>query len=128
MSKSQLIDTDVLIDYLRGNVAAIHFFKEIQGHLLISAVSVAELYAGVKGEEEETQLADFVASFEIVEIDLSIARQGGLFRNQYFRSHGVGIADALIAASAVHYTARLITLNQKHFPMLSDIQAPYKKE
>ena len=128
MSKSQLIDTDVLIDYLRGNVFAVRFFKEVQGYLLISAISVAELYAGVKGEQEEIQLADFVASFEIVEIDLSIARQGGLFRNQYFRSHGVGIADALIAASAVHCAARLITLNRKHFPMLSDIKAPYKKE
>ena len=128
MGKSQLLDTDVLVDYLRGSGPAVGFFKETQERLLVSAVSVAELYAGVKGEEEETQLASFIASFEIVEVDLSIARQGGLFRNQYFRSHGVGLADALIAASAVRCDAHLITLNRKHFPMLSDIEVPYRKE
>ena len=128
MGKSQLLDTDVLVDYLRGSGQAVRFLKETQEHLLVSAVSVAELYAGVKGEEEEAQLASFIASFELVEIDLAIARQGGLFRNQYFRSHGVGLADGLIAASAVQCDACLITLNQKHFPMLSDIEVPYKKE
>lgn len=128
MSKPPLlVDTDILIDYLRGSELAARFFAETQGHLLISAISVAELYAGVKGEEEQAKLANFVASFEIVEIDLSIARQGGLFRNQFFKSHGVGIADALIAASAVRCAAQLVTLNQKHFPMLSDLKIPYQK-
>ena len=128
MNKPQLLDTDVLIDYLRGNEPAVRFLEEVQGRLLISAVSVAELYAGVKGEEEEVQLADFIAGFETVEINLAVARQGGLFRNQYFSSHGVGLADALIAASVVLCDACLITLNQKHFPMLSDLKVPYQKE
>ena len=128
MSKPQLLDTDVLIDYLRGSDPAVRYFAEAQERLLISAVSVAELYAGVKGEAEEIQLADFIASFEIAEIDFPTARQGGLFRNQYFRSHGVGLADALIAASAIRCAACLITLNQKHFPMLSDVEVPYRKE
>ena len=75
-----------------------------------------------------TREEDFIDSFEMVEIDLAVARQEGLFSNQYFGSHGMGLANALIAASAVLRDARLIALNQKHFPMLSDIQAPYRKE
>ena len=126
MDKPQLLDTDVLIDYLRGIEPAVQFLAAAQGILLLSAISAAELYAGVK-EEEQTQLSRFIDSFDLVEINLSIARQGGLFRNQYFKSHGVGIADALIAASAIQCGARLVTLNQKHFPMLSDLSVPYRK-
>ena len=127
MDKPLLLDTDVLIGYLRGSDPAVRFIERAQGPLLISAIGAAELYAGVQGEDEKIKLADFVASFEIVEIDLAIARQGGLFRNQYFGSHGVGLADALIAASAEQCGARLTTLNQKHFPMLSGVRVPYRK-
>ena len=127
MDKPRLLDTDVLIDYLRGNESAVLFLTGAQGILLVSSISAAELYAGVKGETEQAQLASFIDSFDLVEINLAIARQGGLFRNQFFKSHGVGIADALIAASAVQCGARLVTLNQKHFPMLSDLEVPYQK-
>ena len=121
----QLLDTCVLIDYLRGSEEAVRFIDSLQGRLLISAISAAELYAGVQGRAEEAPLADFIASFEMVEIDLSVARQGGLWRNQYSKSHGVGLADALIAACARRCRARLITRNQKHFPMLADVVVPY---
>lgn len=127
MNHTLLLDTDVLIDYLRGLDAARRFVDGQHQRLLISTVSVAELYAGVKGEREEKQLADFVDSFEPLAVDLAIARQGGLFRNQYASSHGIGLADALLAASALAHGADLATLNQRHFPMLADIVVPYTK-
>ena len=123
-----LCDTDVLIDYLRGNKAAVRFFEEeATGRLLISAISVAELYAGVKDGEEKL-LADFVGSFETIEVDTELARQGGLLRNRFGKSHGVGLADALIAAGCRLHNARLVTLNRKHFPMLEDVLVPYQKK
>ena len=127
MDRILLLDTDVLIDYLRGVAPAIRFIEESRERQLVSVIGVAELHAGVKGEEEETKLADFVASFEVVDIDLAIAQLGGSFRNRYFKSHGVGLADALIAASSVQRDACLTTLNQKHFPMLSEVEVPYQK-
>jgi predicted nucleic acid-binding protein len=60
-------------------------------------------------------------------VDAAIAVRGGLFRRDYAKSHGVGIADALIAATAEVAGATLVTLNRKHFPMLASVVVPYQK-
>jgi predicted nucleic acid-binding protein len=51
----------------------------------------------------------------------------GLWRLQYGRSHGTGLADALIAASVEAAQATLVTLNRRHFPMLANVWVPYAK-
>lgn len=123
-----LIDTDVLIDYLREREEAVAFLNSIMDEIAISAITVAELYAGVREGTERKKLDTFISAFEIIKIDGEIAVQGGLFRRDFVRSHGVGLADALIAASAVSCGATLVTLNYKHFPMLDSVSVPYRKQ
>lgn len=127
MSERLLLDTDVLIDYLRGQAEAVAYLERLTTALLISALTVAELYAGVRDGEERTRLDAFISAFEIVPIDAEIAVRGGLYRRDYGKSHGVGLADALIAATAMGKQVTLVTLNKKHFPMLSDVLVPYQK-
>lgn len=122
-----LIDTDVLIDYLRGQAAAVAYLENLTEPLLISAITVAELYAGVREGTERQALESFVAAFEVVAADETIAREGGLYRRDYGKSHSVGLADALIAATAEVRGATLVTLNQKHFPMLAAVTVPDTK-
>ncbi len=122
-----LIDTDVLIDYLRDNPQAVQFLENDGRRSLISAISVAELYAGVREGTERKALDIFLSVFDLVSVDGSIAEKGGLYRRDYFRSHAVSLADALIAATASVRNATLVTLNRKHFPMISDIHIPYTK-
>ena len=93
----------------------------------MSVITLAELYVGVR-EGESTRAINSVKAFQLVPFNIEIARQGGLFRRGYFRSHGTGLPDALIAATAEHEQATLVTLNQKHFPMLSQVLAPYEKK
>ncbi|MGL5135693.1 MAG: type II toxin-antitoxin system VapC family toxin [Planktothrix sp.] len=127
MNERLLIDTDVLIDYLRANSQSVDFLENLTQLLLISSITVAELYAGVREGKERTALNNFISVFEVVPIDEKIATLGGLYRRDYGKSHGVGLADALIAATANIKQAKLVTLNQKHFPMLTDLIIPYKK-
>ncbi len=122
-----LIDTDVLIDYLRGQQEAVAFLDNATDDIAISAISVAELYAGVRQGAERRTLDTFIGAFEIIMVNREIAVQGGLYRRDFFRSHGVGLADALIAASAAFSGATLVTLNEKHFPMLNSVFVPYRK-
>jgi len=65
--------------------------------------------------------------FRIVPVSPELARQGGLFKNEYAKSHGVGLADAIIAASAKAEHAELKTLNTKHYPMFKNFRPPYRK-
>jgi predicted nucleic acid-binding protein len=57
MVKRFLIDTDVIIEYLRVREHAIRFVESLEGHLCVLAITVAELYSGAKGSDEETALA-----------------------------------------------------------------------
>ena len=76
---------------------------------------------------ERVALDEFIKAFEIVQIDNEIAVKGGLYRRDYSKTHGTGIGDAIIAATAELRHADLVTLNRKHFPMLSNVIVPYQK-
>jgi predicted nucleic acid-binding protein len=121
------VDTDVLIDYLRDRPEAVDILEDCQRPLALSVIPVAGLYAGVREGDERTRLDAFVEAFELLPLDSRAAAQAGLWRQRYGRSHGTGLADALIAACAAAAGATLATLNRRHFPMLSDLLVPYEK-
>ena len=127
MASKFLIDTDVLIDYLKGRDEAVHFLESQRVSMLVSAITVAELYAGIRDGKERLLLDNFIEYFQVVPLNHALAVKGGLFRRDFKKSHGVGLADAMIAATAESENATLVTLNQKHFPMISDIVIPYRK-
>jgi predicted nucleic acid-binding protein len=127
MADRLLIDTDVLIDYLRNRAEAVAYLENATEQMLISTMTAAELYAGVKEGPERSKLDAFITAFEIAPVELAIAMAGGLHRRQYHKSHNVSLTDALIAATAEQHQATLITLNRKHFPMLHDVTVPYTK-
>lgn len=125
MASSLLIDTCVLVDCLRGERRALDFLLSIKGSLRVSAMTVAELHVGVGRASEEVQVADLLAGLDVIDVDAAIARQGGRLRRRYGPSHGTGIIDALIAATAQVHGARLVTRSARHFPMLDDVLVPY---
>ncbi|WP_199246839.1 type II toxin-antitoxin system VapC family toxin [[Phormidium] sp. ETS-05] len=90
-------------------------------------MTIAELYAGVRDGKEMEALNELIRAFQVMPIDENISIKGGLYRRDYGKSHGMGLADAIIAATAELNGVTLVTLNQKHFPMIADILVPYKK-
>ena len=127
MPNSILVDTDVLVDFLRGHEKAVAFVNEFSSRIILSSIVVAELYAGVKGNTELTVLENFISLFRVVPLTGEIAKIGGLYKRDFGKSHGVGLADAVLAATATAEKAELKTLNVKHYPMLSGIEAAYMK-
>jgi predicted nucleic acid-binding protein len=122
-----VVDTDVLIDYLRNHADAMAFVEGNLPSLRVSTVSVAELYAGVREGAERERLVKFLNGLEIVPVSREIAEIAGLFKRRFGRSHAVEIPDALIAATAALNGWSLATLNTRHFPMLTDVFVPYRK-
>jgi predicted nucleic acid-binding protein len=125
--QSLLLDSDFLIDFLRGHRQAVAFMNEETRPMGVSALTIAELHAGVRDGEERDQLTELLSIFNQVPVDPDIAVQGGLIRRDFGPSHGTGLIDAILAATTLHYHLRLVTLNAKHYPMLSDIIVPYRK-
>ena len=130
MSGPILVDTDVLIDFLRGREPAVSFVNLESDRIILSAIVVAELYAGVRGGKDGTEqgtLERFLSLFRVVHVTAAIAKLGGLYKRDYGRSHGIGLADSIVAATATLENAELRTLNVKHYPMFDPIAPAYRK-
>lgn len=124
-----LLDSDLLIEHLRGRQQAKAYILTLQsqGKLLVSAITVAELFAGARREGDKEAIDDLLLLARIIPVDETIAEQGGLYRQQYGQSHGTGLMDALIAATAETEGATFVTFNQRHFPMIANLQVPYER-
>ena len=116
---SILIDTDVLIEYLRDNEHIVKRFNEVftrEKKLCFSPITRAEIVAGQrKGEEEIT--SKLFGLLECLKIDDAIGHKAGEYMKTFRASHSTELADALIAATARLNDLSLWTLNKKHYPM-----------
>ncbi len=124
MPKKYLFDTDVLIAYLRGYPQAVELVKDLatqQFDFLISPVTVIEIEAGIR-DTEKARTYELLDIFEVCTVDRSIAHSAGFSLRKY-RKKGVtlGLADVIIAATALIHHLTLVTYNTSHYPM-SDLQ------
>ena len=120
-----LIDTTVFVDFLRGYPQAVRYLRDLEYKPFVSAMTVTELYGAVREGVERQTLDRVLTGYEHVPIDDMVAEKGGLMFRKFSRSHGVGLADALIAACADLVSAQLVTHNRGHFPMLAEVLVPY---
>ena len=122
-----LLDTNILIDYLRGISPAASYLENSSDALSISALSLAELRAGARDENEKEAIRDFLLSFDVLPADTAICETGGDFKARYGPSHGVDLIDGIIGATSQVRQLPLVTLNRKHFPMLDNVIVPYRR-
>lgn len=126
----KLIDTDILIDHFHGHEAALDFIAQqlIAGErLAISVVTITEFSGGMRPNEEK-RTEHLLSLFTVLNIDEAIGRQAGRYLRQFRRSHRLELGDALIAATAQHASAELITRNVKHYPMPDiSVMVPYER-
>lgn len=98
-----VIDTDILIDVGRGDKTAIGCLQHIeqQFQLATSAVTQMELIVGCSNKIELHELEKFLQHFQVLKLTEQITDRAVNLLGQYRLSHGLLIADALIAATAL---------------------------
>ena len=115
-----LVDSDILIEVARGkNSDIVTKWMDLSNSdaaVLYSPVSMAELWAGARSNEQGA-LNNLFRALTCAPIDKEAGYQAGAWLRKYRLSHGVEVADALIAAGAVANRAQLWTRNRKHYPM-----------
>lgn len=92
---------------------------ETEGNLLITPIQLAEIYAGIR-KNEEKRVAGFIANFGLLDITNAVGIRAGRYLNRYKKSHGISLADAMICAATVENAHIIWTLNKKHYPMLKE--------
>jgi predicted nucleic acid-binding protein len=118
---SSLVDTDILIDALNGQSAAIGLLtNHSPDGLAISVISLGEIYDGVLGSPDPAQHlqnADaFLRPYPVLSLDRSVMLRFAELR-VFLRARGQLIPDfdLLIASTALVHNLTLITGNQRHF-------------
>jgi predicted nucleic acid-binding protein len=114
-----LIDSDVLIWHLRGELKALRLLKKLrdkeQAELCIGAMQRAEVVFFMRPEEEEVTLL-LLSQFRTLPVDEQIIDKAGAIYRQWHPRHGTDVNDAILAATAMHMNGTIYTLNIKHYP------------
>ena len=114
-----LLDTTVLIDTLRSRNTRRALLTDLvlQGHTLgISAINIAEVYAGMRTSEAE-QTDIFLARLQCFPITGHTARIAGALKNRHAREGKTfSLPDMMIAATAMEHGLVLMTDNVRDFP------------
>lgn len=111
-----VFDTDVLVAHLRGQASA---SRAIDGEprRAVSVITEMELTQGASGRQGVREVRRMLDGLGFVRLPLSasIGDRGLEYVRRHASSHGIGLADALIAASAIEADDALLTGNVKHF-------------
>ena len=122
---SYLLDTCIVIDFLRGQEAAKAFLQKLPSRPHVSVVTLTKIFAGLRSRKEETAVRAFFADCRIWNLTPDISENAGYMLRHYRPSLGIDVPDALIAATAEHHRLELATLNVKHFPMFKRLKPAY---
>jgi len=118
-----IIDTDILIDEGRGISDAADLLNRLESNsiLAISVVTQMELTVGCRNKAEQRDLAKFLRRFQVLSITSDISDSAIELLQQYNLSHGLLIADALIAATAMTLGEPFATKNQRDFRFITGL-------
>lgn len=122
-----VVDTSVLVDYLRGHqpAAALLERERAAAPLHASEMTRLEILAGMRPTEEEGTRS-LLLTLIWHPVDSQVAEEAGALGRRWLPSHrSIDGADLAVAATAIRTGARLLTRNVRHFPMFADLRAPY---
>jgi len=118
-----LLDTNILIDYLRGKQAAIEFIEcARKPRFAVNTVIVLELYNGCLNKAELVKIRRLLNGFNHFDLNEAIAQAATEIGHAFALSHSVSAPDALIAATALVYNLELRTANLKDFRMIPGLK------
>ncbi len=122
----EVVDTSIFIDHLRGHKPSSDFFTSLDGKvLLFSALSEAELLSGksCNNPEQRENVLQFLKRWKKIDVTNPIAMKAGDLR----RANEITLSDAIIAATAIVYSAELLTRDVSDFKNIEGlkVRVPY---
>jgi len=118
-----LLDTNILIEYYKGNRTIKQKLEDIGlSSLGVSSISSMELFYGARNKTELNRLKASLESLSLFHVTVAISMKALQLVEVYAKSHTLQIPDALIAATAIENNVQLFTLNVKDFQFIPEIE------
>jgi len=125
-----ICDTDVMVDVLRGQPAALVWLASVHGETVaLPGIVMMELIQGCRSKSEQQRMQKALKDYQLLWPSHEACDHALKHFSTHYLSHGIGILDAIIAEIAVESGFPLHTFNQKHYlphPLLQTIQ-PYAR-
>ena len=124
-----LLDTDVLIDILRGHEPALEWFAGLEILPGIPGFVAMELVQDADNKIRVERAMKLISPLTIAWPSTSACDRALSAFKSYHLSHSLGLLDALIAATAIELSAPLLTFNAKHYRIVEglEIRQPYAR-
>ncbi len=119
--KIVLCDTDVFINYFHEDDRIVQELDYLGfERLAMSVISVAEIYFGMR-KRETAVTKDLIRKFNLFHLNKEISTLFTRFMLGYHEK-GIGVPDALIAATSVCSNVELFTLNRKDYDFIKEVK------
>jgi predicted nucleic acid-binding protein len=125
-----LLDSDMIIDFLRGYQPAREWFASVQNEEIgLPGFVAMELIQGCKNAQEQKHLEKVLAVYTLYWAKPPDCARAFKNFSAYHLSHQLGLLDSLIAETAIGFGAELATFNIKHYGVLKELKTvqPYKR-
>ena len=117
-----LCDTNILIHAFNGRLDTIQELNNIgYANILLSAITVMELYQGMGNKTELAQMKKKIKYFDVIQFDDQVSEKSIKLIAQFRLSHDLQIPDAIIGATAIVHQIPLFTYNLKDFRFMPNI-------
>ncbi|NLO19456.1 MAG: type II toxin-antitoxin system VapC family toxin [Ignavibacteria bacterium] len=123
MEKDLIIcDTNVIINWLKSEPATISSLHQIGSeNIALTSISFMEILQGARNKNELYYLLKTIKRFKVLRFTEAASMKSAILIEKFVLSHGLQIADAIIAAIAIDYGLPLFTLNIKDFRFIDEI-------
>jgi predicted nucleic acid-binding protein len=125
-----LLDSDVLVDFFRGSPQAADWLSENKDAAIgIPVIVLMELLQGARSVAEQTSIRKRLEAFSVRHLETGDSERALEWFAAYRLSHGTGIMDCLIAATAARLAVPFYTFNVRHFAPIAGVDArqPYER-
>ncbi|MCI0551468.1 MAG: type II toxin-antitoxin system VapC family toxin [Anaerolineae bacterium] len=123
-----LLDTDVMVDVLRGNEPAREWLESAQ-EIGVPGLVAMELIQGCQNTREQKQLEKALSEYQLYWPSEEDCNRAFANFSSHHLSDNIGLLDALIAETAIGVNAELATFNVKHYRVLRGLKSvqPYER-
>jgi len=115
-----LLDNNVISQILKGNQTVTNFVLNLD--FAICATVYIEALQGSISNSQKNTIKKLIDNFPLLLITPDISRRAIELINSYSNSHGLMLADALIAATALENDLTLVTYNIDDFKFIQDLK------
>ncbi len=116
----KIADTNIFIKIFRGDA---DLKKQVESlNAALSSIVLLELLQGSKDKAELRQIEKYLARFTVVHFNENISKKAIELVKTYSKSHGLLLADAIIAATSLEKDWELMTFNIKDFKFIRGLK------